>query len=152
VAEKFVPALKCLVAAAAIDSENSKVHEQIVRFKQAIDGEIEIINPISAGVIKSKFTLMPPSISLMQYNDEYLAKNTDYARRTISGLRVRRQLSPETASTCEKDVASVVKLPRIALEEAVEALALLKSWKSGEIESFLSDAAAKWPNATVFAV
>jgi hypothetical protein len=148
--EKYILALKCLLAAAGLDGEHSKVHEQTVRFKLAIEKDIEELPPKSAEIIKSEVTLLPASKPLTQYNDEYLTKHRDCVRRTLSALSVRKLLSPDSASSCATDVAATIKLQSITMEEAKEALELLSSWQSAEVESFRSSAAAKWPNATAF--
>lgn len=126
------------------------MHEQLIRFKQAIDQDGETLTPQTAEVIKSEFTLLPASANLSQYNDEYLSKHKECARRTLSALRVRQLLSPDSAASCKKDAADVIKLPSITMEEAQEALDLLRSWKSSDIDSFRAQAASKWPKATVF--
>ncbi|KAM3071346.1 hypothetical protein ACMFMG_008938 [Clarireedia jacksonii] len=149
--KKYLLALKCLLAASSLDSEHSKVHEQKIRFKQAITSELDSVPPKSAEVIKSEFTLLPESVDLTQYNDEYLAKHKDCARRTVAALKVRKLLSPDKATECEKGIAGVVELPNITFEEATEALDLLKSWNSSEVESLRAAAASKWPHANVFA-
>lgn len=148
--EKYLLALKCLLAAAALDKEHSKVHEQIVTFKLAIDKDTNGIAAKSAEVINSEFTLLPASVNLSQYNDEYLSRNKECARRTVSALKVRKLLVPDSAGQCGKDVVGVLKIPSITLEEATEALELLSSWKSSEVESFRKAAAAKWPKASIF--
>ncbi len=104
----------------------------------------------SAEVIKSDFTLLPASVNLSQYNDEYLAKHKDCARRTLSALKVRRLLGPDVAGRCEKDVVGTLKLPTTTFEEAKEGLELLSSWNSSELDTFRNAAAAKWPKASVF--
>ncbi|EHK99205.1 putative N-alpha-acetyltransferase 16, NatA auxiliary subunit [Glarea lozoyensis 74030] len=152
--KKYVLALKCLLAAAALDKEHSKVHQQIVRFKVAIDSEFESseskISPKTKEVITSEFNLLPASTSLTKFNDDYLASHKDCARRTLSALSVRKLISPDAAPTCEKDVAAVLKLSAITVEEAQEALTLLRSWNSSEVDAFKSSAAQKWPKATIF--
>jgi peptide alpha-N-acetyltransferase len=148
--EKYLLALKCLLAAWALDKEHSKVHEQVVRFKLAIDQDNETLAPQSAQIIKSEFTLLPALINLSQYNDEYLARHKGCARRTLSALKIRKLLSPDSAASCQKDAVDVIKLPSITMEEAKETLELLRSWNSNDIDSFRSQAAAKWPRATVF--
>jgi peptide alpha-N-acetyltransferase len=150
-AEKYLLALKCLLAAAALDREHPKVHEQIIRFKQIIDKDAETLAPQTAEIIKSEFTLLPASTSLSQYNDEYLSKHKDSARHTLSASRVHKLLSPDSAARYEKDAANVIKLPSITMDEAKEALDLLRSWNSSEADGFRTSAAAKWPNATAFA-
>ena len=149
--EKYLLALKCLLAAWTLNKEHSKVHEQLIRFKQAIDQDSETLAPQAAEIIKSEFTLLPASKSLLQYNEDYLSRNKDCARRTLSALKVRKLLSPQSAVSCKKDAVDVIKLPSITIEEAKEALELLRSWNSSDIDSIRSQAAAKWPRATAFA-
>ncbi|PQE06378.1 putative NMDA receptor-regulated 1 protein [Rutstroemia sp. NJR-2017a WRK4] len=149
--KKYLLALKCLLAASSLDPEHSKVHEQKIRFKQAITSELESVPAKSAEVIKSEFTLLPESADLTQYNDEYLTKHKECARRTVAALKVRKLLSPDKAADCEKSIAGVIELPNVTVEEATEALDLLKSWNSSEAESLRTAAASKWPHATVFA-
>lgn len=148
---KLLLALKCLLAAAALDKDHSKVHEQTIRFKLALNKEEKTLSPQAAEAIKSEFTLLPAGVDLTKYNDEYITKHSDCSRRMVSGLKTRRLLSRESASSVEKDIISVLDLPSITLEEATEAFALLRLWKSKEVESFRLLAEAKWPKATVFA-
>jgi hypothetical protein len=68
----------------------------------------------------------------------------------LSALKVRKLLSPDSAASCQSGAADVIKLPSITMEEAKEAFELLRSWNSSNVESFRSQAAAKWPKATVF--
>jgi len=149
--EKYLLALRCLLAAAAIDREHSQVHEQIVRFKLAFDKDGAELPPKSAEIIKSELNLLLASTTPSKFNDEYLSKHKNCARRTLSALKVRKLLSPDSASSCEKDTAAVIDLPSITFQEAKEALELLSLWKSSKAESFRTTAAAKWPKATVFA-
>jgi hypothetical protein len=148
--EKYLLALRCLLAADGLDKEHPKVHEQIVRFKLAIDKNLGDVPPTSADIIKSEFTLLPTSVSLTNYNDDFLAKSKDSATNTLSGLRVRMLLSPELSSSIEKAVTAILTLPSVTLAEAKEALELLKSWSSSEAPSFQKNAAAKWPKSSVF--
>lgn len=138
------------MAAAALDREHSKVHEHIVRFKLAVDKDLEGVPAKSAEVIKSEFTLLPASVNLSQYNDEYLSKNKDCARRTLAVLKVRKLLAPDSGGQFGKEAVGVLRLPSITLDEAMEAFELLSSWKSIELENFRKEAAAKWPKASIF--
>lgn len=151
VAEKYLLALKCLLAAAALDKDHPMVHEQIIRFKLAIDKDIEFLAPKSVECIKSEFTLLPASIDLVEYNDKYLAKNKSSARHVVSALKVRKLISPDAAKNCERDIAGVISRTDISLVEAQHVLDVLKSWRSGEVDGFKSKAKAKWPKSSVFA-
>ncbi|KAI6713035.1 hypothetical protein JHW43_004406 [Diplocarpon mali] len=148
--KKYLLALKCLLAAAALDKEHSKVHEQAIRFKLAVDTDSTSISPVAKDVIASEFTMLPSSVNLGVYNDEYLAKHKNSARCTLSALRVRKLLQPDSATAIGKDVAATLQLPTITLEEAAQALQSLQLWKSGEVEAFKTRAAGKWPHASIF--
>jgi peptide alpha-N-acetyltransferase len=148
--EKYLLALKCLLAASVLDKEHSKVHEQTIRFKLALDENIKGLPTTSAEVIKTEFTLLPIPVNLAQYNDDYLSKHKDCARRTLSALKVRRMLSPNSAPSIERDAVAILNLPDITFEEAKEGLVVLNAWKSSEAETFRKIAATKWPKATVF--
>ena len=151
--EKYLLALKCILAAATLDREHSKLHEQISLFKQVIDKDAETLAPQTAQIIKSEFTPLFASTTISQYNDEYLSKfEKDCVRRTLSALKVRRSISPDLTANVERDAAALIKLPSITMEEAKETLAVLRAWKSSEVESFRTDAASKWPKAKVFAI
>jgi peptide alpha-N-acetyltransferase len=128
--KKYLLALKCLLAAAALDTEHPAVHEQTIRLKQAISSPSEIIASKSAEVIKSEFTLLPASADLSKFNDEFLFKHKDSAQHVMSVMRARRSLSPDSSSNCEKDIAGILDLPNITFEEAMEGLELLSSWRS----------------------
>lgn len=149
--EKYLLALKCLLASSTLDKEHSKVHEQTVRFKLALDKDPDALASRSGEIIKSGFNLIPSTSDLSKFNDEFLSRHKNCARRTTSALAVRKLLNPGSSAVCEKDIAAVISLPTISLQEATEALQLLTSWKSGEVEGLRSKAAAKWPNATIFA-
>ncbi|TVY86554.1 N-alpha-acetyltransferase, NatA auxiliary subunit [Lachnellula willkommii] len=149
--KKYLLALRCLLAASALDKEHSKVHSQTIRFKLALDKDLATLPPKVAEIIKSEFTLLPESVSLTQFNNDYLSKHKDCARRTLSGLSARKLLDHDLAPSADADVVEVLKIDDVSMEVAIEGLELLQSWKSGELEAFRKAAAAKWPNATVFA-
>jgi len=133
-----------------LDKSHPKVHEQSIRFKLAIDADSSSIKPQSQEVIKSEFKLLSDSVDLFKHNDEYLSSNKENVKATIAGLTVRRILKPEQKESVEKDVVKVLDISSITLTQAEEALELLQSWHSGEVQSFKSRAAGKWPNAVVF--
>ena len=116
-----------------------------------MEKDMETVPAKSLDIIRSEFNLLPSSASPTTYNDEYFAKHKDSVPAVLSAMRVRKLLSPEATSSCEKDAAAAIKLPNITMEEAKAALELLSSWQSAEVESFKLSAASKWPKASVFA-
>ncbi|KAH8598967.1 NMDA receptor-regulated protein 1-domain-containing protein [Bisporella sp. PMI_857] len=148
--KKYLLALKSLLAAAALDKEHPKVHEQIVRYRLAIDEDSKEILPQSLETIKSEFHLLPSSVDISKFNEEYLSKHKGSAKHTLYALSVRRLLSSGKSSDVEKSIVGILKLPSITLEEAAEGLELLKTWKSSEVDAYRSSATAKWPKTSLF--
>jgi N-alpha-acetyltransferase 15/16, NatA auxiliary subunit len=101
-------------------------------------------------VIKSEFTLLPDSITLLQYNNDFLSKHQDSARHIIASVRVQHLLQPSNQNEDETDLINVLSRPSTTLEEAIEGLELLSSWKSSKIETYRLQATSKWPEATAF--
>jgi N-alpha-acetyltransferase 15/16, NatA auxiliary subunit len=137
------------LAAFALGSSHPAVHEQIVRFKLAIDAASASIPEKTAEVIKTEFTLFPESITPSAFNEEFLSKQNDSARHVFAALRVRQLLPSHEKSKSESEILRSLGLPDITLAEAIEGLELLSSWKSST-ESYVSKANSLWPEATVF--
>lgn len=143
-------ALKCLLAAAKLEPAHPIVHEQTIRFKLAIDSASSSLKPQTIEVIKTEFTLLPPSTSLSDYNSSFLSEHKDSPRHVYATLRVKHLLPTKEESKNEQEVLATLNYSTITLEEAGEGLNLLTVWKSSQIEAFKSKASSKWPEATVF--
>lgn len=53
--EKHLLALKCLMAASAIDKENESVKEQKIRFQKVVESELEGTDAKVVEIIKEEF-------------------------------------------------------------------------------------------------
>lgn len=142
--------MRCLKAALALDAENPKVHEQAVRLRHALTADIETLSSKTSEVIKATFTEIPASADLVKINQEFREKHKTSAQHILSTIRVQETLG-EDRSKLGKAVADLLKLENIQLEDASDAQALLKSWKSGELDAFKKAAAQKWPESSIFA-
>jgi peptide alpha-N-acetyltransferase len=149
--EKYLLALKCLLASFKIEPSHPVVHEHIVRFKQAIDATPSTLSSKTAEAIQAEFDLIPSSISILSFNDEFLSNHKDSARHVIAALRVRKSLPSHDQAKLEKDLLAVLELSSITLEDAVDGLDLLASWNSSHSEAYRTKALSKWPEATIFA-
>jgi peptide alpha-N-acetyltransferase len=101
-------------------------------------------------VLKANLSIVPATKDLKSFNEAYLSKHKDNARRTQAGLKARQLIDSSTkAQNEQKLVASVEKAD---LKETVEGLGVLKEWKSeGSVrEEYVKAARARWPEATVF--
>jgi hypothetical protein len=144
-------ALKCILAASALQPDHPTVHEQAIRFKQAVDSASETLPKEVTEVIKSDFTLLPASKSLADINDEFRAKHKDSALHVLSAIRAQKLLTKDS-SAGDADVVAILDYPSITFQEAREGLELLSASKSKDLEAYRSKAAAKWPEVTVFQV
>lgn len=53
--EKYLLALKCLIAASSLDKENESVKEQKTRFKKVVESELEGVDAKVVELIKEEF-------------------------------------------------------------------------------------------------
>ncbi|EON61385.1 hypothetical protein W97_00599 [Coniosporium apollinis CBS 100218] len=150
---KHLLALKCLLAASSIDSENPTLHEQTVRFRRTLDTLSEPLPPPVAKVIDSTFTLIPTSTSLSDYNDSFISKHSKSAPHVQAGLKVRQLLDSSSLPQNEKELLATLDFDTIELQDAKNGLSLLGEWKSGSEarEAYINAARKRWPEATVFA-
>lgn len=148
--EKYLLALKCLLASSSLSPAHPTVHEQTIRFQQAITTPsiTSSITPKTFDLIKELFTLFPSDTSLEAFNEQYASEHKDSAREVLSVLRVRQLLAPSEKNA--KDVVGILDLESVTLEEGREGLELLKEWGSKEVEGYGVNAAGKWPEASGF--
>ncbi|OTA87776.1 hypothetical protein M434DRAFT_399365 [Hypoxylon sp. CO27-5] len=148
--EKYLLALRSLNAALALDPEHPMVHEQVIRFRQALNSKLESLPPKVAEVLKSEFTAVDASTDLKKFNDDFKEKHKDSPSHVISAIQAEKLLGGDKKKS-EKDLAGVLNLKGIQHDQAIEVLALLKSWRSSEADAFKEAAHEKWPEVTAFA-
>lgn len=148
----YLLALKCLVTAHAIDPVNPTFHEQLVRFRQALDSSRDL-DPKVSEVLKSNSNIVPLTADLSSFNDTYLSEHRDSAPHVQSALRVRALLGPSSKPQNETELLKTLELPDISTQQAEDGLRLLKQWKSDATvrEKYEEAARGKWPRATAFA-
>jgi len=148
--EKYLLALKCLLAASSLSASHPTVHEQIVRFQKAINAPsiADTIIPKILELIKEEFTLFPKDTSLEAFNEKYATEHKDSAKAILAVSRTRQFLSPSEKNA--KDVVDILGLPSTSLEEGREGLELLREWNSKEVDGYAEKAAKKWPEAAGF--
>jgi hypothetical protein len=85
----------------------------------------------------------------VEANETYLTKHKSSPQHVYSALRTRAYLDPASKAQNEKDLLAT--LDNASLEDAIDGLRLLKTWKSNEnVTNKYTDAALKkWPEATV---
>ncbi|KAF2002847.1 N-alpha-acetyltransferas-like protein 15 [Amniculicola lignicola CBS 123094] len=149
--KKYLLALKCLLAAAAIDPDHPKLHEQIVRFRQAANGLSEIPPQVDA-VIKSDFTLIPADANLKSYNTEWQTKHSESSPHLQSAYHIQYLLGEISKSQAESELQRLLDSSSISIEDALRGLDYLDEWKSDRQtkDAYQEKGAAKWPESTAF--
>ncbi|KAK2734256.1 hypothetical protein FQN55_002873 [Onygenales sp. PD_40] len=151
--QKYLLALKCLLAAHAIDSTHPEVHSQMARFRQTIDTLTEPLPAEVSEVIATDFEpLLSKSENLTSWNDSFLAAHKSSAAHVQSALSVRRLLTPDAKAGTEKDLLSTVDLETTSLENALAGLHLLDDWKSSREAkaAYINQAQKRWEQASAF--
>ncbi|EAS36268.3 N-terminal acetyltransferase catalytic subunit [Coccidioides immitis RS] len=151
--KKYLLALKCLLAAQAINPSDPTLHVQLARFRKTLN---ELSEPLPAEVqeiVTSEFeTLLPKSQDLAAWNDSYLTENSSSVPHIHAALTVRRIIAPEQKAQTEKDLASSIDLETASIESALAGLHLLDDWRSGPEAktSYIGQANTRWKEASVF--
>ena len=115
-----------------------------------MDGLSEPLHPKVAEIIKSEFTLIPPSQSVVNFNDEFINKHKDSVSHIQSALRARQNIDKDSLEQNEKDLLATLDLPSITMEEAKAGSDLLRWWRSSKLDTYNAKAASKWPESTIF--
>ena len=150
---KYLPALRCLLAAWSIDSSHPTNHEQAIRLRHALNLTHETLPPKASEALEAELSsLIPRDADLLKFNSDFLARNNERAAHVQASLRVRQLLDPETADDNQKDVIRTLALPSISLEDSINGLELLKAWNAQARyrEDYITAAHERWPEATAF--
>lgn len=153
--EKYLPALRCLLAAYRLNPDHPKCHEQGCRFRLALDNPPEPLPQKVQEVINTTFLSKFASKSVEEDNEDYLESHKDSPAHIQSAVRVRNILNPgsdDTKSKGAKDLESAVALDVASLQEAIDGLHLSDEIGAGSEarESYLEAARKQWPEASVF--
>ena len=154
-AEKYLLALRCLLAAYSINPDHPKCHEQGCRLRLALDSLSEPLPQKVQEVMNATFLSKFASKSVEEGNEEYLEAHKDSPAHIQSAVRVRNALKPgavDTKSKGAKDLESVVALDVTSLQEAIDGLHLSDEIgaESEARESYLEAARKQWPEASAF--
>lgn len=153
--EKYLPALKCLLAAQAINPDHPRCHEQSGRLKHALDHLPEPLPKQSQEVVQAEFLSKIGSKSLKEGNEEYLKAHRENAPHVHAVVRLRQALAPEDAaakSQSAKDIQATLDLPFITVRDTVEGSQLLDEIAAGNDskQAYLEAARKRWPGVNVF--
>ncbi len=151
--EKFLLALRTLIASHELSPSNPTTYEQIFRFQQAISKLSDPLPPKAMEVINAEFnTILPAGTDLTKHNDEFMQEYHGSASNVQAALRVRRLLDPGSNEKNQQDVIRTLALEGSNLEDAVRGLDLLKEWKAKDryLNDYVAAAHERWPEASAF--
>ncbi len=152
--EKYLLALRCLLAARSIDSSNPTTHEQTVRYRRALNSIPEPLNAKLSEVIESEFSpILSKDADLSQYNSDYRSKHHNSAAHVQVGISTLYFLEPKTHEDNHKDILRTLALDSASLNDAIRGLKLLNAWKAEQRirDDYIAAAHARWPEASAFA-
>ncbi|PGH01756.1 peptide alpha-N-acetyltransferase [Blastomyces parvus] len=150
---KYILALKCLLAAHSIDPQNPVLHIQLARFRKTIDALSEPLPSGVSDVITADFDpLLPKTQDLTSWNESFLSAHKSSAEHVQAALSVRQLLNPDSKSQGEQELLSTVDLETTSLEVALAGLHLLDDWHSSQDakSAYISQAQKKWAEASIF--
>lgn len=151
---KFLPAVKCLLAAREIDPQCHKCHEQELRLQHALASLSEPLPPKVKEVVDATFTSKQPSTPLAERNEQYLAAHKESAGAVLAVVRARKTLDPEGKEKGKslEELKRLTTLASAGLEEGKEGLVAVGELGANEEEreAFLKAARQRWTEATVF--
>lgn len=151
--EKYLLALKCLLAIHALDAANPTLHTLAYRLRTALEQPDSGINPQVTELILPELELLfDNEQSPSKWNESFIKTNKSSASHVQSGLRVRGLLDKGSQEQNEKELIETLSLQRETLAEAIAGLELLEEWRSSaEVVSAYKQAAGSiWGEATAF--
>ncbi|SMY20709.1 unnamed protein product [Zymoseptoria tritici ST99CH_1A5] len=154
--EKFLPALRCLLAIQNLAPNHPRVHEFSARLSLALSSATPPEQ--TQTTIKALFhdnSALPSNIDDAA-NEDFLKKNKSSARHVFAAIKVRHMLQKGESSAAVKesnlkDLLATLEQKETTLEEATEGLGVLQQSGLGEErEKYRAAAAKRWPEAKVF--
>ena len=150
---KYLPALKCLLAAQSIDPEHPKCHELSGRLRLALErlGEHPLPEKVKS-VLNSEFLSKVSSKSVEASNEEYLAAHKDSATHVHAAVRLRNAVKSGDATQSVKDLRATLGGEDTSWEEAKEGLYVLHELGASEEDrtAYTKAANERWPEVDVF--
>lgn len=152
--EKFLLALRCLLAAHSLSPSNPTTHLHVIRFCHSLRAVSLPLSPQVLQVITAELSpIIPFDQPLSPFNSEFLARHSSSASHVHAFLRARHLLDASSAEAQnKKDLINTLQFNDISLPEATAGLELLGELgvKEDGREEYKAIARKRWPNANAF--
>ena len=151
--EKYLLALKCLLAVHDLDPANPTLHAQSYRFRNMTENSREDIPPrISEIILLESKNLFDSDESVADWNQSFITTHKSSAVHIQAGLRVRGLIDKNSRAQNEKDLIDTLSLQGITLAEGTAGLEVLEEWRSSaDVIAVYKQAARRiWNEATAF--
>ena len=151
--EKYILALRNLLASHALLPSDPTTHEQAIRLGHTFRTRTEPPDRKIQEVIAAEFDpILPASADLSKYNEEFLQKHHESAPHVQACLKVKQFLDPSSIEKNQQDVIRTLALEGSSLQDASRGLDILKEWdaKGRYRDDYITAAHERWPEAIVF--
>lgn len=152
--EKFLLALRCLLAAHSLSPSNPITHLHVIRFCHGLRAVSSTLSPHVLKVVNAELTpIIPFDQPLSSFNSEFLARHSSSASHVHAFLRARHLLdASSTEAQNKKDVINTLQFSDISLPEATAGLELLRELgvKEDGREEYKAIAQKRWLYANAF--
>jgi peptide alpha-N-acetyltransferase len=153
--DKYLPALRCLLAAQSLHAEHPKIHELSCRLKHALETSSESLPEQSQQVINELFTAKFGPTPVQDENQKYFEEHKGSAAHVLAVYHVRQALQPDDkdlSSKAVQDLLPTLSSPTTTLKDALHGLQLIKELGATDAEkqSYVEAAKENWPRASVF--
>ena len=149
--EKYLLALRCLLATFALSPSDPTGHQQLIRLKHALTAHTPALPPKVSEIIKDELEplFLSPGIDLKKFNDDWLEKHKGSAEHVLAGLQARQHLHKASKDANEKEVIQLLGSNETSLADAVMAVEVVREW-GGDVTKVMEVAGKRWPEASTF--
>jgi peptide alpha-N-acetyltransferase len=151
--DKYLLALKCILAAHSINSSDPILHVQLLRFRLTLNSLPEPLPEKISSIVSNEFEkLLPKAENLGEWNESYMTSHQNRVEHVQAALVARLLINPDTKPQCEKELLSTLDLDDATLDKAIAGLDLFDEWKSSSAvrQAYIEKAHKKWSEASTF--
>lgn len=149
--EKYLLALRCLLATFSLSPSDPIGHQQLIRLQHTLAAHTPPLPSKVSEVIKAELesVLPSPNTNLKTFNDDWLEKHKDSAEHVLAGLQARQHLHKASKDANQKEVIVLLGRDETSLTDAVMAVEVVKEW-GGDVPKVMEVASKRWPEASAF--